>query len=226
MVAVPQATRKRRPVGTARGGRAGGGPARRRRRSGGFSMIELAAAVTILVLLVALALPILDVGRGRSSREAAERLAARLELGRLRAVATGVPHRVVLDLDGRGYQLEWRVTEARARGEDAPDEGARDAVYEIGEDDRVWMTPPPDAERDYHPLPGTHGDWTPLLDDVFFERVETASGFVDRGRVDVVFERDGTTEAAEIVLEDGDGALAALSVEPFADAIRIRHERS
>jgi prepilin-type N-terminal cleavage/methylation domain-containing protein len=185
------------------------------RQRRGFSLIELAAAMAILGLLAALVLPSLTVSRGRSGKAA--------ELPRLRAVATGAPHRVVLDLDDHGYQLEWFVSEARAWGEA---EAPTPEVYEPEEGDEVVMTAPPTPERAFHPLPGTYGDWVTLLEDVEFDGVETPTGRVDRGRVEIVFRQDGTTDATEILLSDGDGGVAALELEPLAHQIRIRRERS
>ena len=74
--------------------------------SAGFTLIEMLAVVAIFSLLVAIVAP--NIGRlsGRTLQAAADDLAARLELARQRAVVTGVPHRLWIDLDQASYRLE------------------------------------------------------------------------------------------------------------------------
>jgi prepilin-type N-terminal cleavage/methylation domain-containing protein len=192
------------------------------RRRRGFSLLELAAAMAILALVASFVLPSMSISRGRSVK-AAEQLAARLELARLRAVATGAPHRVVIDLDEQAYQLEWFVSEARALGDEEPEEPD---FYDVADGTEVVMTAPPSAERTFHPLLGSLGDWEMLLEDVVFDAVETPTGQVSRGRVEIVFHQDGTTDATQILLSDAGGSTATLEVEPLAHQIRILREQS
>jgi len=86
------------------------------------------------------------------------------------------------------------------------------------------MAPPRAAERSYRALPGSLGHATYVPEIVRIDGIEIADGFLERGLVDIVFERDGTSEAAEILLSDEDGHAIGIEVAPLADTVRIHHE--
>ena len=65
---------------------------------------------------------------------------------------------------------------------------------------------------------------TGLGNKYFIDGVEVTDGFLERGLVNIVFERDGTSESAQILLSDEDGHRLGIEVAPFADTVRIRHE--
>ena len=46
----------------------------------------------------------------------AESIAENLRFARQRAIMTGVPHRLLIDLEEGGYQIEWFVSQGRALG--------------------------------------------------------------------------------------------------------------
>lgn len=194
-------------------------PARTRRD--GFTLLELLAVVAILALFAAMIRP--TVSATRRLHDAADRIAADLELARQRSVMTGAPHRLWLDLDAGRYRLEWHVSEARAL--DLDEEVLVDASpgppadpYAEAELD---LSAPRGAERSYHPLSSVFGRDTTLPDDVFFEAVETEVDRIAHGEVTVAFAPDGTTEATSILLADGEGSLLEIEVRPLADAVRV-----
>jgi hypothetical protein len=133
----------------------------------------------------------------------------------------GVPHRVVIDVEGGSYWLEWLVSEARALGEEDPEEAP---VYELGDREQIPMAPPRAAERSYRGLPGELGGASRVQEIVRIEGIETTGGFLERGLVNIAFERDGTSESTRILLSADDGHSIGIEVAPLADTVRIRHE--
>ena len=85
------------------------------------------AVVAIFALLAAFVAPNLGLLSSRRLQQQAERISAQLELARQRAIVTGIPHRLAIDLDRGSYWLEWFVTQAEAIGEEADAAGARSA---------------------------------------------------------------------------------------------------
>ena len=86
------------------------------------------------------------------------------------------------------------------------------------------MSPPEAAERIYRALPGSLGHSALVRETVRIDGIETAGGFLERGLVNIVFERDGTSEPAQILLSDADGHSIGIEIAPFADTVRISHE--
>lgn len=196
---------------------------RRHSSNRGFTLIEMLAVVAIIALVIGIALPNLGVRSRRVMANEAQQLAASLEFARQRSVMTGVSHRVVIDVEEGSYWLEWLVSEAEASGEEALQETP---VYELGEWQAVPMAPPVTAARQYRPLPGELGHATLLREIIHIEAVETAGGFLERGAVNITFERDGTSESAAILLADEDGQIVRLEIAPLADRVRILHEEA
>jgi prepilin-type N-terminal cleavage/methylation domain-containing protein len=193
----------------------------RRQGSTGFTLIEMLAVVAILALVVGIALPNFGLRSRRAMQDEAKQLAANLEFARQRSVMTGVPHRLVIDVEDGSYWLEWLVSEARALGEE---ELVDLPVFEPGGSEQIPMAPPRAAERSYHALPGDLGHASLVREIVRIDGIETDGGFLERGLVNIVFERDGTSEAAQILLSDADGHSIGIQVAPFADTVRISHE--
>jgi hypothetical protein len=181
------------------------------------------AVVAILALVIGIALPNLGVRSRRVMEDAAKQLAASLEFARQRSVMTGVPHRVVVDLEEGSYWLEWLVSEAEAIGEEDLEETP---VYDLGDWQQVPMAPPSDAERRYRALPGELGQATLLRETIRIDAIETSGGFLERGLVNIAFERDGTSESAEIVLADESDQRVRLQIAPLADRVRIIHDEA
>lgn len=198
------------------------------RGDAGFTLVELMATVAVLGLLLALLVPSLGPTRSAALRGEARDLAAHLELARQRAVMTGKPHRVLLALDDGSYQLEWFATEGDVAPEGDPEAAppAPPPQLDLRGEAPVPLSPPRDESREFRPIPNRFGDRARLHDDFHFEGVETGDGWVDRGFASVVFDRDGTTDAAEIAIADQDGNRIFLEVRPLLDVVRIHYGES
>lgn len=187
-------------------------------RRAGFTLIEVLAVVAILALVSTFVLPNLRLLSSRTLRSQARRVAAELELGRQRAVMTGIPHRLYIDLDASTYRLEWWTTEAEARGERTE---WTPPVYDLRGNGPLPLSPPREEERAYRPLPNEFGNSQKLDGDLAFEGLETPDGWVTQGETAVAFDREGTTSYAQIVIGDGEGERLAIDVLPLADAVRV-----
>ena len=191
-------------------------------RIGGFTLIEILAVVAILALVAAFVVPNLAGFRMRALRGEATQLAAHLELARQRAIMTGIPHRVWLELDQSEYRLEWLAQdpEQAERVEDAPPEKELD----LNGNTPLDLAAPPAPLLDYQPIPGNFGRLQVVADPFYFEAVQTPEGRIERGEVTVGFARDGTADQTEIYLQDAQGDQIALDVQPLDDRVRIRRD--
>jgi len=184
----------------------------------GFTLLELSAVVVILVLLVGMVLPSLGLGERRALDGEAEGLRADLELARQRAIATGAPHRLTVDLDDASYRLEqWGI-------EPAPPQAATEteAFAPGARRPAVDLTPPRASAGSFAPVPTRHGRARILSEDVFVARVETAEGEARHGTASVTFFEDGSATPARIRLETHSGEALELDVLPLADTVRVR----
>ena len=154
--------------------------------------------------------------RRRSGFTLMEQISAQLELARQRAIVTGIPHRLAIDLEAGSYWIEWFVTEAEALGEEE-----ETPVLDLRGAGPIPMAPPHTGVREFRPLPGMFGRPNPIDASLSFQGVDTLEGTIDRGEAFVAFERDGTASPMEIVLADDDGHALALEVLPLADAVQI-----
>ena len=176
--------------------------------------------VAIFALLVGIMVPNVGTLSGRTLRAGSERIAAQLELARQRTVMTGIPHRMLLDLDAPGYRLEWEVSdadEARARGEAVPETPPLDLRGSAP----IPLSPPTREARSYRPLPGQLGEFVLLEEPLVFGGLETDEGVIRRGEASIAFARDGTTSWTLIQLDDDGGRSLVIEVLPLADAVRI-----
>ena len=190
----------------------------RANRRSAFSLIEILAVVLILGLLMSLLLPAIGAGGGRRLRQEGDRIAATLELARQRAIVTGKPHRVVLDLEKGGFAIEWLVTEARVLEGEEEDWGEE-------EDTGIDLSPPRQDVLDYYPIPSAvFGDWEFLEDGYFFEGVDTTEGWIESGEVYLVFDWDGATDASQIVISDPDNRSLNLDIAPLLETVRMHEE--
>jgi len=184
------------------------------------------AVVVIIGLLSALVLPRVGIIGSRSLDDQAAKLAADLEFARQRTVMTSIPHRVLLDLEGGTWRLEWRPPaedDAGERGGRGPEDfGAGEAREARAGRVAVDLAPPRRERGEFEPLPTSYARRADLGTEVFFGAVETATGPVTRGEVSIAFERDGTAESATIRLEELGGFAVELEVRPLADAVVVR----
>jgi type II secretory pathway pseudopilin PulG len=179
-------------------------------------LIEILAVVAILAIAAMLVLPNLGALGERRLQQAALRLAAEIELARQRAVVTGIPHRVLFDLQNGLYRIEWL-------GSDEPQERPIPAAleYDTHQGSQLPLQPPPELALEFTPVPDSFGNFRNFDGDVFVSGLRTANGWVQKGLSDVVFERDGSAAYTEIVMQDRGGARRTLAVLPLDDAVRF-----
>jgi type II secretion system protein H len=187
------------------------------RRAAGFTLLELLAVVLLIALLAAVVMPGLGFTAAQALDDQAKVLAADLEFARQRSVMTGVPHRVLLDLDAGGWRVEWEVPDPEAAAAEPPP-GLRSR-------NGLDLRPPRAAELVFRPLPARTGRAFLLEEDVAFDGVETAEGVTQQGTIGVVFGPDGSADPAEIVLREPSGSGVALEVRALADAVVLRDAR-
>ena len=187
-------------------------------RREGFTLIELMAAVTLFAVLATLIAPRVGSITSRTLRQQAEQIAAQLELARERAVVTGIPHRVFLDLEAGSYRMEWQ-------GSDPAEEEEEELAGPVGLG-RLDLSPPDRGDREFRPVPGQFGKTTWLESEISFSGLETAEGWVERESVAIEFQWDGTASTSALYLEDESGHSMALDVLPLADTVKLRDATS
>lgn len=176
------------------------------------------AVVLIMGLVATFVIPATGVRSARALREQANHLANDLEFARQRTVMTGVPHRLLLDIDGAAYRVEWFVTEAESRGEVPP---APDLDAELSGAKNLDLAPPRATERSFHPLPTLIGRTVVLSDGIEFGGIETDAGAISQGAVTIAFERDGTVQPTTILLVDASGNRMTLDLAPLDEAVLV-----
>ena len=185
----------------------------------GFTLLELLAVLVIGALLMSFMLPNVSALRSRNLRQQAERIVAKVDLGRQRAVVTGTPHRMVIDLEDGRYALEWMGSTGETK---APVQTEDSELQQF--DEAISLEPPARTEQSFTPLPGLLGRNESLGDGIRFAEIETPGGWIDSDATFVTFERDGTASFTTIVLDDRDGRQLTLKIQPLADTVRIFHE--
>jgi prepilin-type N-terminal cleavage/methylation domain-containing protein len=188
-------------------------------RERGFTLIEILAVMAILALVAAFVVPSMGGFRARALRAEARQIAAQLELARQRAIVTGVPHRVWLELDQAEYRLEWLA-------EDPEDVElpVADVELDLNGNTPLSLSAPLARELEYRPVPGNFGNLQVVAEPFYFEAVETPQGRITRGQASVEFARDGTADYTEIYIEDAVGDHIALDVYPLDERVRIRND--
>jgi len=213
-----------------------------RRDGAGFTLIELMAVIAILGMIFAIGAPRLGSSNWRALRDEAESIAASLEFARQRAIMSGTPHRLLIDLGEGGYRVEWLASQDEAYaaitgqaiepaaglplGGDPLGAAGTGAGLDGGGGGRaapVSLRPPPRAERDFHPIPNRQlGSFTWLEDALYFVGLESPSGWTEAGEVAIVFEADGTTDFSLLEIADVDDNHLTLEIEPLLDRVRRR----
>jgi hypothetical protein len=170
-------------------------------------------------LLMSITLPNFGSFQSHRLRDAAEQIVERINFGRQRAVMTGAPHRLTIDLDAGTYKLEWQ-------SEGGAENVAPKPKPEFGPDSspRLSLAPPPVVERSFQSLSGPLGRVEHLGSGVEFGWIETPGGDVDFGEAFVTFEADGTSSYTVLVLNEPGGHELALEILPLADTVRIIDE--
>jgi hypothetical protein len=169
-------------------------------------------------LLMSITLPNFGALQSHRLQNSAEQIVERIDFGRQRAVMTGVPHRLVIDLDEATYKLEWQ---GNPPADTAP---KPEPKTEPGAKVKLSLAPPPAEERSFKALLGPIGRVERLGKGVEFGWIETPGGEVDFGEAFITFEGDGTSSYTLLVLNEPGGRELALEVLPLADAVRILDE--
>lgn len=194
-------------------------PVQRSRRSqAAFTLIEMMAVLMIFAGIAAIFVPQVGSITGRKLQQRAVDMASQLELARQRAVLTGVPHRVLLDLDDSGYRIEWWTTNPEE------DETEPEGSLDLRGFGPLPLEAPRGAEQAWHPMPGLSGRFVWLEDELTIAGVETAGEWVDHGDVPVEFDWNGTTAATTVHIDDETGRQLVLDVMPLAEGVRITDE--
>ena len=204
-----------RPIRAPRRSRSGH-PASRRSSLTGFTLIEMLAVVVIMGGMLALIVPNLGFRQASALRDEARSLAAQIELTRQLAVVTGKPHRLLLDIEAGSYSIERFGQPLES---DVEDPEAIPAVPIRGGYD---LSPPKSERLEYAPVDNQVARRSELDVDFFFEGLETSEGWLDSGLVHLVFDADGTTDPAELVVSDLDGRMVVLEVRPLLDRVVVR----
>jgi len=203
-------------------------PGRRRAGRDGFTLIEMMAVILIIGLMFGLFLPNLDAARTARLEDQAREVARRVQLARERAIMTGAPHRVWIDVGEGAMRVDWYVDEdraARAIGNDPIDaEAATDPALDASGRRTISLAPPETLDRDYHPVPNRFGSRDFLPVEYSFVGIETPEGFTEQGEFQMVFNRDGSTEYTEIILSDSFDNRVIIEVQPLLDRVRIRRD--
>ena len=191
----------------------------------GFTLIEIIAVVAILGMVFAIGIPRLSTSKWRALKTEAESIAASVDFARQRAVMTGIPHRVLIDLEEGGYRIEWLVTEEKAFGTEDGGENTTVTVEDPPPGDRapIDFHPPAREERDYYPIPSRQfGSFTWLDEARYFVGIESSSGWVEGGDAEIVFDVDGTTDYTLLEIADASDNHMTLEIEPLLDRVRRR----
>lgn len=189
----------------------------------GFTLLELLATVAVIALMMGLVLPNLGIAKRSALTRNARELASTLEMARQRATMTGRAHRVLIGVERGSYRLEWFVSENEALG--PQNEVEPSGVDNAGPGaEPISLSPPRDRTVEFRPIPSRLGRDEWLDDDFHFDGVETPEGWLDSGEVGVVFQDDGSTDAAQIVISDAEDERIVLDILPYLEIVRIRHE--
>jgi type II secretion system protein H len=202
------------------------------RRTSAFTLIEMMAVVTLIGMIFAFGVPRLSNARWRALGEAAESIAASLEFARQRAIMTGIPHRVLIDLEDGGWRVEWLVSEDRVlAGASAESDGGLAAAPgpEAGSEPNprapIDLHPPLDQGLDFHPVASRQlgsFSWLDADDRIYFVGLASPSGWIEGGDVQIVFEADGTTELVLLEIADETDRHMTLEIEPMLERVRVR----
>ena len=196
----------------------------------GFTLIEIIAVVAIMAMVFGIGIPRLGRSGFDPLENEAENIAQSLRFARQRAVMTGSPHRLLIDLEEGGYLVEWYVTESRALGESASQGLGVRGLASTGLDEEygehrplIDFVPRRKAERDFFPIRHQQmGTFRWLDDALYFVGASSSSGWVESGDYAIVFYADGTTDPTLLELADSDDRHVTLEIEAILQQVRLR----
>jgi type II secretion system protein H len=182
---------------------------RRAPADAGFTLLEILIVAFLIGIMSAMFLPRLGKRLGFDLDNTAEILSAELRYAAERAVSTGDPHRLVIDLDAQELRLE-RI----AVGEPPP-------PFELPGSAALLDLKPPRPEQESKPVPERQGDWHSIsADDVRIEAVVIGEQEFDKEQVAIAFAGDGGADPASIRLVDPDGNRVTLELQPFTAEVK------
>ena len=183
----------------------------RGRPDAGFTLLELLVVLLVIVLVTGVFTTTIGGGFGVHIRNASRTLAAELEYVGQRAITTGQPQRMVIDLDRQLFRVEELPTPP-------PLETAALPEHAEGLD----LAPPLETLA-FQPVEGMIGDWRALddADEVRFSEIRIASTAKQDGAVAIGFSSDGASDPAEIWLRDDGGYDMRIRLIAFTGEIRI-----
>lgn len=182
-----------------------------RRADAGFTLLELLVVLLVIVLVTGVFTTTLGGGFGVHMRNAGRTLAAELEYVGQRAVTTGKPQRVVIDLDQQVYRVEELPL------------AAEQAELELPEHAENLDLAPPLSQLAFEPVDGRIGEWRALddADEVQLREVRLADEAKQDGMFAIGFAPDGACDPAEIWLRDDGGYDLRIRLVAFTGEIRI-----
>ena len=188
------------------------------------------AVVVVIGLVMGLVVPNFAARRGAELEDSAGLVADALQIARERAIITGAAHRALLDLEVGTTRIDWHVDESRAfahlaqPGDPSVDSFGDDRNQELSAAGPLSLSPPEKEERDYFPIPNRFGreEWLP--ENIFFVGANTPDGWIEDGTIQIVFQLDGSTDYAEIVMRDNWENRVVLEIQPLLEVVRIRRE--
>ncbi len=177
----------------------------------GFTLHELLVVLLLIVLVTGVFMTTVGGGFGVHLRNAGRTLSAELEYVGQRAVTTGQPQRIVIDLEHQVFRVEeLPLPEPQAEAE-------------LPEHAEGLDLAPPLSQIEFQPVDGRIGEWHALDDasQVFLREVRLAGESKTEGAVAIAFSPDGASDPAEIWLRDDGGYDLRLRLIAFTGEIRV-----
>ena len=179
------------------------------RRSAGFTLVELLIVIALIATLGGLLLPSAGGALGLRVRNASRVISAELEHASQRAIATGIAHRWVVDIDRQTYRTERLL------------ESPPEVTEGLPTHSELLDLAPPRASSEYTPLEDSSGRWRKLdgpevrIDEVHIGNFEHRDS-----EVGITFAADGGADPAEIWLLDRSGLEQRIRVLAFTGEIK------
>jgi type II secretion system protein H len=191
--------------------RAQRGEAERSHSDAGFTLLELMIVIFLIVLITAIFSTSLGGGFGVHLRNAGRTLAAEVEYISQRAITTGRTQRLVVDLDHQVFRAEMQPAPVAAEASDLPDHA------------ETLDLAPPIESHEFVPVDAAIGEWRSLddADQVRIREVRIGAEGRQDGAVAIGFAPDGSSDPAEIWLQDDGGYDLRIRLVAFTGEIRI-----
>ena len=181
----------------------------RARRRDGFTLLEILIVVVVIAAFGGLLLPSPGALLGLRIRNASRIVAAELEYTAQRAIATGLVHLWVVDLERQAFRIEQLIATDSEELDELP---THSELLELA---------PPQTSTEYQPIDNKSGEWRWLdAREVLIDEVRMGERETREGIVAISFAPDGGADAAEIWLLDESGLEQRLSITGFTGEVR------